>query len=162
MRKLILIVSIIIATFLSCTAQTRYTDDSFISGWELEFWQLKPLQGDYLIVFPGDTMKIEFDQALKSVPISSQPQWGIGDTTGLCDSLFISKSDMIKSKITDSLITYAYSKSISLLPGAWALTIKTKGINENYSNHSKAYWFNVVSIPPDMPVEVKLIIIHHN
>ena len=162
MRKLILITSIIIATFLSCAAQTRYTDDSFISGWELEFWQLRPLQGDYLIVFPGDTMKIQFDQALKSVPLSSQPQWGIGDTTGIADSLFIPKADMIKSHVTDSLITYAYSKSINLLPGAWALVIKTKGTNGLYSKNSKAYWFNVISIPPDMPVEVKLIIIHHN
>ncbi len=162
MKKLILILGIVLIMFVSCAAQTRYTDDSFISGWELEFWQLKPLSGDYLIVFPGDTMRIQFDQALKSISLSSQPQWGIGDTTGTHNSLFIPLSKVRRLLVSDSIITYSYIGTVTLLPGAWALTIRTKGKNGMYSRHSKPYWFNVTSIPPDMPVEIKLIIIHHN
>ena len=162
MRKLILISGIIFVMFISCAAQTRYTDDSFIDGWSLQFWQLHPLQGSYTVVFPGDTIKIQFDQALRTISESSQPQWGIGDTTGIVDSLYIPLSQATRVYVSDSLITYSYTKSISLLPGAWALVIKTKGVNSMYSRHSKPYWFNVVSLPPDMPVEVKLIIFHHN
>ena len=158
MKKLLLILFAILVSVSSCAAQTQYQDDSFIDGWQLQFWQLKPLQGDYLIVFPGDTLDIQFDQLLKSVPYSSQPQWGIGDTTGICDSLYISRNSFEKISILDTIITYRILKSIILTQGAWALVIRTKGVNGYYSRHSKPYWFNVVNIPPMMPVEIKLFI----
>ena len=158
MKKLLLVLFAILVSVSSCAAQTQYTDDSFIDGWQLEFWQLKPLTGDYLIVFTGDTMSIEFDQALKTVPLSSQPQWGIGDTTGYKNIIYIEKSKFRRLAIMDTIITYAIFKSISLLPGSYSLIIRTKGINGQYSRHSKPYWFNVVNVPPMMPVEIKLFI----
>ena len=156
MKKLLLILFAIFISISSCAGQTQYTDDSFIAGWKLEFWQLKPLTGDYIIMFPGDTLDIRFDQVLKTIPYSSQPKWGIGDTTGVCDSLYIPKSLFDKVEQSDTLITYRISRGITLLPGAWALVICTKGINGMYSRHSKSYWFNVVNVPPTMPVEIKL------
>ena len=156
MKKVMFVLFAILVSVSSCAAQTQYANDNFIDGWQLQFWQLKPLQGDYLIVFPGDTISIEFDQALKTVPLSSQPQWGIGDTTGVCDSLYILKSSFNKVNEYDTLATYRISKNITLFPGAWALIIKTKGVNGQYSRHSKPYWFSIINVPPNMPVEIKL------
>ena len=158
MKKIILIFGLIIVLFLSCAAQRRYNNDNFIAGWELEFWQLNPLQGDYLIVFPGDTLMIRFDQILKTIPLNKQMNWGIGDTTGVVYSIFIPKNQFQKTKINDTLFTYYRTYKIKLNVGSYSFIMRTKGTNGKWSKHSKAYWFNIVNIPPYMPVEIKLLV----
>ena len=155
MRKIIMLIVIMFAAVVSC-AQTKYTNDSFIDGWEISIYGLNKLSGDYLIVFPGDSLSIRFDQILKSTPLSKQPGWGVGDTTGFKYSIYINRDDLKKVSEKDSIYTYNTLIMITLVAGSYSLVVRTKGTNGQYSRHSKPFWFDVVSLPPMMPVEIKL------
>ena len=156
MKKLMFVLFAILVSVSSCAAQTQYTNDSFIDGWEISIYGLNKLSGDYLIVFPGDSLSIRFDQILKSTPLSKQPGWGVGDTTGFKYSIYINRDDLEKVSEKDSIYTYSSLIKITLVAGSYSLVIRTKGINGRYSRHSKPFWFDVVSLPPMMPVEIKL------
>ncbi len=133
--------------------------DSPIQGWKIEFWQLNPIQGDYTTIAPGDTMIISWIQELKSIPFNKQYSWAIGDTTGVHKTLYISIDDIISIISPDSTqYQCKYKRTVSLLPGSWALVMYTQGKNGMWSKHSKAYWFRVVSYPPMGPIEINLIV----
>ena len=132
---------------------------SEIAGWEFDFYQLRPLQGDYTTISAGDTIKIDWIQELKTIPYNQQYDWGIGDTTGVKKTFYVSINEITKVLSNDS--TYYSCKaarSIALIPGSWALVMRTKGAWGKWSKHSKPYWFNVVGYPPQMPIEIKLIV----
>ena len=152
MKKILLLILILSASSLLC-AQNK-----IVTGWRMEFWQLKSLNGDYLTIAKDQTMIVTWDQPLSNEKYEDQPSFGIGDTTGVKKVIDVSLNDVMKNIGQDSIMTCKFEKKLELDPGSWSLIIYAYR-DTLFSKHSKPFWFNVKAIPPpvpSLPVEVKI------
>lgn len=151
MKRIFLVILLLSTTSLLC-AQNRFVD-----GWKMEFWQLKPLSGDYLTVSKGDTMVISWDQPLSNQDYEEQPSFGIGDTTGNKKMVDIPFNNVSSKLNPDSTLRCVFKKDVDLSSGSWALIIYSYR-GSLISRHSRPFWFRVSERPPMLPIEVKIFI----
>ena len=155
--KLIATIWLLIAWLLITLATKASPRGNPVDIWRLDFWQLKPITGDYLSVSRGDTLTISWVQEFSTTPLNKQYDWGIGDTTGVHYSITISLTDVIGIVSQDSTRMDAkYIRKVELEPGMWAITLAARDKYGNWSKHSKPFWFRVTGNPPSMPVEIRV------
>ncbi len=162
MKLLKLLVAIFILTGCA-NAQIPTTDGDSILCWEVSFWQLNDVYPVGFEVTHGDTVSIGWKQYLSST-IGHPPQPEIGDTTGLTVGLrlYVNEISYYWAGVDGFIDVEDEEYTLSLVPGVWAIAVRSGDMVLNFSIWSDPIWIIVLpqpDMPPWVPVELKIQII---
>ncbi len=163
MRKINFILLFVTLFFITSPtgAQISTMDGDSVLCWEVKLWELND---DYPVGFEvthGDTISIGWKQYLSST-IGHPPQPEIGDTTGLVVVLRLYVNEVSYAGV-DNFVDVVYEEyTLSLIPGVWAIAVRSGDMVLNFSIWSDPIWIIVKprpDMPPWVPVELKIQII---